>query len=195
MWIPVGWPYGLCDVWNSGSCCGTAVTDSIDDMGFLRKMIEQLVDQYNIDENRIYTTGLSNGSCMAQMLVNKASDLIAASASMAQYLLAPPDPDYTPVSMMEIHGTEDMVVKYEKDYFPGAMENLETWRMMNNCDGTAVETWRSGDSYTLTYQNCDGGTEVSLVTVNGAGHVAYQGIQADINTSRMAWDFMKRFSK
>ena len=69
------------------------------------------------------------------------------------------------------------------------------WKMMNNCTGSHAETWRSGESYDWTYQNCENGTEVSLVTVDKGGHILYKGEGTDIDTARLAWDFMKRFTK
>lgn len=66
---------------------------------------------------------------------------------------------------------------------------------MNNCTGSPAVTWRSGNSFAWTYQNCDNGTEICLVTIDGGGHVLYQGEETDIDTARLAWDFMKRFTK
>ena len=56
-------------------------------------------------------------------------------------------------------------------------------------------TWSSGNSFAWTYQNCDNGTEICPVTIDGAGHVLYPGEESDIDTARLAWDFMKRFTK
>jgi polyhydroxybutyrate depolymerase len=190
------WPYGLCNSWNSGpTCCGQAAEDKIDDVGFIRRLVTQVSGQYNIDPNRIYVTGLSNGCSMTQRLANEASDIIAAAACMSFYLLVPEDPGYTPVSVMELHGSRDGIVDYEPGEFPGALENFNTWKTMNNCTGSYTVTWSSGNSFAWTYQNCDNGTEVSLVTIDRAGHVPYRGEGTDIDTTRLAWDFMKRFTK
>ncbi len=188
------WPYGLCNSWNSGAiCCEPASSDNIDDVGFIRKLVTQVSGQYNIDLNRIYATGLSNGCSMTQRLANEASDIIAAAACMSLHLLVPEDAGYTPVSVMTLLGTDDDL--YNPGETPGALENFKTWKTMNNCTGSYTETWRSGNSFAWTYQNCDDSTEVSLVTITGGGHVLYQGEETDINTTRLAWDFMKRFSK
>ena len=42
---------------------------------------------------------------------------------------------------------------------------------------------------------CKNQTEVSLVTINESGHVLYEGFQTDINTSKIALDFMRKFEK
>ncbi len=34
-----------------------------------------------------------------------------------------------------------------------------------------------------------------MVTIDRGGHILYQGEETDIDTARLAWDFMKRFTK
>ncbi|MDG2072309.1 MAG: hypothetical protein P8J55_11455 [Pseudomonadales bacterium] len=193
----VVWPLGMNASWNAGPlCCGHSVKDNVDDVGFLRKMIARVSGEQNIDQRRIYVTGLSNGSGMSQRFANEASDLVAATASLALYLLVPKSETYSPVPMLEIHGTKDSVVNFEgAGTFPGAIRNLETWAAMNQCSGEAVESWREGPHYALTYEDCQQGAEVTLVTIHEGGHVIYPSQGSRINTTGMAWDFMKRFSK
>ncbi|MHC4132926.1 MAG: PHB depolymerase family esterase [Planctomycetota bacterium] len=191
----VVWPYGLCESWNSGAaCCPLANEDNIDDVGFLRKMVEKVSAQYDIDTNRIYVTGLSNGASMAQRLANEASDMIAAAASVSLHLLVPEAADYTPVSVIMLYGNQDLDI-YDPEEFITAKENFNKWKTMNDCKGSYVETWKDGDSVAWTYQDCEDSTEVTIVTLDGGGHVLYQGQQTEIDTTRMAWDFMKRFTK
>jgi len=191
----VVWPYGLCDSWNSGKqCCAPANEDEIDDVGFIRKMIKKISDQHNIDLNRIYVTGLSNGCSMTQRLANEASDIIAAAACMSLHLLVPKSEDYSPISVMTLLGTDDDLY-YANEDMTGAKENFEKWKTMNNCTGTYEITWNSGNSVAWTYQDCENNTEVTLVTIDGGGHILYKGEDTEINTTRLAWDFMKRFKK
>ncbi len=193
----VVWPQGMNSSWNAGPlCCGHSVADDVDDVGFLRKMIARVGSQQNIDQGRVYVTGLSNGSAMSQRFANEASDLVAATASLALYLLVPESENYAPVPALEIHGTKDSVVNWsEAGRLPGAMKNLETWATMNQCSGEPVESWREGSHYALTYEDCQQGAEVTLVTIHEGGHVIYPNRGSRINTTAMAWDFMKRFSK
>jgi polyhydroxybutyrate depolymerase len=188
------WPHGLCESWNAGRrCCDPAAMDRIDDVGFIRKMVEQISEQHDIDAGRVYVTGLSNGCAMAQRLANQASDIVTASACMSLHLLMDPDPDYTPVSVMTIMGDDDDL--YFPGKFRGALSTFETWRDMNGCTESFTETWSSGDSVAWTYETCDEGTEISLVTIDGGGHVLYIDEETDIDTTRLAWDFMSRFTK
>lgn len=191
----VAWPYGLCESWNSGEqCCEPANIDRIDDVGFIRKMIAKISEENKIDSRRIYVTGLSNGCSMAQRLADEASDLIAAAACMSLHLLIPQAHNYSPISVMTLMGTKDDLY-YPSEDMPGASENFETWKNMNNCTGTYEVTWKSGNSVAWTYTDCENGSEVTLVTIDGGGHVLYKGEDTEINTTKLAWDFLKRFSK
>jgi poly(3-hydroxybutyrate) depolymerase len=66
---------------------------------------------------------------------------------------------------------------------------------MNNCQGAYEVTWSSGESVTWTYKDCDNQTEVALVTIDDGGHMLYQNEQTNINTTQLAWDFIKKFKK
>src|SRR5690242_15001787 len=60
--------------WNAGNCCGYALDNNIDDTGFLRTVIERMEKDFNIDANRIYATGISNGGMMSYRLGCELSD-------------------------------------------------------------------------------------------------------------------------
>jgi polyhydroxybutyrate depolymerase len=191
----VVWPYGLCNSWNSGeACCAPASEDKIDDVGFIRKLVKAVAEKHKIDLKRVYVTGLSNGCSMTQRLANEASDMIAAAACMSLHLLVPKSTDYAPVSVMTIMGTDDDLY-YANEDMTGAKENFEQWKSMNNCTGEYEVTWTSGNSVAWTYQDCENDTEVALVTIDGGGHILYEGEDTEINTTIIAWEFMKRFRK
>ena len=47
--------------WNAGNCCGYARRHNIDDVGFVRAILDELLTTRSIDERRVYATGMSNG--------------------------------------------------------------------------------------------------------------------------------------
>lgn len=189
------WPEGQGGSWNAGElCCPPASSDNIDDVAFTRKMVALMHDDANIDLDRVYVTGFSNGCAMAQRLAADASDLIAAVGCMSLYLLDEADPGYAPVPVMEIHGASDVVVAYDSaGAFTGARQNREHWAELNECVGEPEQTWESGASVAFAYLDCAGGTEVSLVSIDGGRHRLYAGSGTEIDTTRLAWDFMSRF--
>ncbi|HPI09028.1 MAG TPA: PHB depolymerase family esterase, partial [Saprospiraceae bacterium] len=86
---------------------------NVDDVGFISDLIDTLSAAYNIDPQRIYATGMSNGGFMSYSLACELNERIAAIASvtgsMAPIKLASCNPQ-RPVPVMEIHGTADGVV-------------------------------------------------------------------------------------
>ena len=199
----VAWPRGSGASFNAGArCCPPAANTDVDDVGFLRAVVADVSDDHDVDANRIYSTGLSNGCAMTQRFAVEASDLVAAASCMALYLLVDAPDDYSPVPLLEIHGTADDVVPYSADgpgalasFFGGAIPNLEKWASLNSCVGEAVTSPgpELGSSYS-TYDDCKNGATVSLLTVDGAGHITYIGLEADIDTAAAAWAFMSGFS-
>ncbi len=56
-------------------------------LALLKPIINKVSSQYNIDVERIYAAGYSNGGMMAYGLANYRSDLIAAVASVSGAML------------------------------------------------------------------------------------------------------------
>lgn len=189
----VVWPQGHDSSWNGGTrCCGTALAQDLDDVGYIRALVDVVSSNHPVDEDRIYVTGLSNGCAMAQRLAADASDLIAAVGCMALYLLDEPDPGYQPVPVMELHGSDDQVVAYGSAE-QGAEANLAAWAEHNGCSGSADVS--EEDGYTvLRHSSCQNGSDVALVVVTDGGHALYQGMQTEVDTSALAWEFMKGFA-
>jgi len=192
----VVWPYGVGKSWNAGkTCCDPASKNNIDDVGFLRALIAEVVKTDGVDPTKVYLSGHYNGCAMAQRFAAEASDVTAAVACMAFYLLVDAASSYSPVSVMEFHGTSDPTVSYQPGKHVGAVANLRRWAKMNNCSGSPFETWRQGQSFVQTYKNCKDGTEMSLMTMDKAGHYPYGGKGNPIDSTKMAWEFMRRFTR
>lgn len=136
----VAWPNGIDSSWNGITCCGTGVSANVDDVGFIRAMVADIVLEVNIDVRRIYVTGLSNGGAMSHRLACEAADLFAAAAPMAYPI---PYPDFSAqcnpsrlIPVLTFMGLTDTVVSYA-----GAAPTLVGWRDKDGCDsgGAVVE--------------------------------------------------------
>lgn len=192
------YPYALNGTWNSAASGPDNKVD-FDDIGFIRRMVELTSKDYSVDLNRIYVTGESNGCAMAQHLAAQASDLVAAVACMAFYLLSEPAEGYMPVPVMQIHGAADRTIPYDpSDQHIGAQANIERWRDFNGCDAEPVldlQDVNSSKAVLSVYSGCDGGAEVRHLRLEGVGHAPYLGVDnTRIDTMQRAWDFMSRFS-
>jgi poly(hydroxyalkanoate) depolymerase family esterase len=97
--------------WNSGACCGHAMEHKIDDVAFLRALLERVEKDYSVDPKRIYATGISNGGMMSYRLACELSDKFAAISPVEGAQDIPCHPT-SPVSVIVFHGTTDHLVPF-----------------------------------------------------------------------------------
>jgi polyhydroxybutyrate depolymerase len=88
-----------------------------DDFEFFDKLLARINSQYNIDRNRVYLTGMSNGAYFAHLLASQRSDVVAAIAAHSGGLgvLARRQPQVKhKYGVLIIHGDEDSIVKVDE---------------------------------------------------------------------------------
>eukprot|EP00037_Helgoeca_nana_P002740 m.35831 g.35831 ORF g.35831 m.35831 type:complete len:407 (+) comp12812_c0_seq2:187-1407(+) len=65
--------------WNAGSCCGDAVLNDVDDIGFTHAVLDDLLRTYPaVDPRQIFITGSSNGGSMAVRVACEMPERVAA---------------------------------------------------------------------------------------------------------------------
>ena len=186
-------------------------TSSVDDVGFLSALIDTVYANYNIDGNRIYSTGMSNGGFMSYKLACLLSGRIAAIASVTG-AMTPDEFDASitnhPMPVMEIHGTDDGTVPYEGNLFFMATEEIVAhWVSFNECDTepivTEVPDTDASDGCTAThfvYENGLLGSTVELYRINDGGHTwpgsVYGGVGTnnDFSASEEIWRFFSKYT-
>jgi polyhydroxybutyrate depolymerase len=134
---PAGLAVGIGLSWNAGGCCG----NTLDDVGFIRDLVESLESTYCIDPKRIYATGLSNGGMMSYRLACEAADVFAAVAPVAGSNVFSPCAPSRPVPILAFHGTGDQIVPFNggKDglvgvlVFPPVSYSIDLWRHLDGC--------------------------------------------------------------
>lgn len=165
-------------------------------------------------------TGESNGGFMTQRLIQEAPERFAAAGVVISLRAANNEctaPD-EPMPLMYQVGTADDLVPYDgvttdpQIEVLSAEESVAAWREINQCEPgpttTAYEDLDPDDRSTATRDDYDcsaTGTALSLVTLEGAGHVApsveyrvsglwegLAGIQNhDIEGARELWTFFQ----
>ncbi len=113
------YPDGYRRNWNDCRKHATfpAKRENIDDMSFIRALIDRLKVEQAIDDKRVYAFGYSNGGHMAFRLAIEAPDKIAAVAAVAASLPTP-DASSCPQQgrtsrVMLVNGTADPVNPYQ----------------------------------------------------------------------------------
>jgi len=184
----VVWPQGVSNSWNAFGCCGTALVQGVDDVGFLRAVVAQLSTLANIDHSRVYATGLSNGGAMSHRLACQAADLFAATAPVSFPMNSSPlicQPS-RPISVLHFHGLVDGTVPYGGGLFQGAQASLSTWAQIDGCTGTPAVQDLGAPNRCETYTSCNAGVRTGLCSLNG-DHVLYLA-QSVLDIANHAWN-------
>lgn len=98
--------------WNSGDCCGYAQMHKVDDVAFIRTLIDKLAADGLADRNRVYLAGMSNGGMMAYRLAAEAPGLFRAIAVVSGTLDVPPETVKAPMPVLHIHGSDDPLIPF-----------------------------------------------------------------------------------
>lgn len=170
--------------WNTGSCCGYARNNNVDEVAFMRAMLDSLQRFYAVDAKRIYATGLSNGGMMSYLMGCALSDRFAAIAPVSGELSVPCTPAH-PVSVLIMHGTADKNLPYDGGTGERALERhdvksvqfaVDSWVGFDRCaDKPSVVS--SSALVRSTYAKCAGGTSVEVYKIIGGPHAWPGGVK------------------
>lgn len=200
--------------WNAVHCCPPAFRFDVDDVGFVRKMIDTLSTTLKIDEKRIYAMGGSNGGMFTQRLAAEMPDVFAAAAPNQSTIGGQPDslsPVMTvqptqPIPIIMVHGLNDHKVQY----FGGKTiegnridvsfrESALFWANNNQCavaqPDTTIVNGLNGRVWIVDFNNCNSGKPVRAITIENKGH-GWPGLEeSGFDGSNAMIDFLKQFSK
>lgn len=179
------YPDGYGHSWNDGHGNTPAERQGVDDVGFVRGLIDRAAEQVGADPTHVGVTGLSNGGVMCHRLGLELGDRIAAIAPVAGPMpaaLAHIVPAHA-VSVLLIHGTADRAIPIGggRTILGGppvlsAADTVGRWRAVDGCDiEVARETLpASGRDRTSVERTLSagghGGTTVESWIVHHGGH-------------------------
>jgi polyhydroxybutyrate depolymerase len=180
------------------------------DVRFISELIDTLKASYNIDANRIYANGLSNGGGMSFVLSCTLSDRIAAVGMVAAAQTLPWTwcTDARAVPMIAFHGTADPEVPYNGGSswvsprpFPNVSRWTANWARRNRCGANPIESTVAADVTRRTYTNCADDAAVVLYTIQGGGHTWPGGTPLpkwfvgrtthSVDATRLMWMFFR----
>jgi polyhydroxybutyrate depolymerase len=107
--VTVVYPEALYETWNAQGCCLEAEAHQVDDLGFLRAVLDVALKSGQIDPARLYLAGFSNGGMMAYRLActdpGKFRGLAVVAAALLQSCPSPPA-----AKLIIAHGFDDAMV-------------------------------------------------------------------------------------
>ena len=195
---------------------------TVDDVGFIARMIARLVDEGLADPERVYLTGFSDGAIMSYRLLCTADAPFAAAApgGGAMHQRHRDNCAATaPTPLMVIAGTSDRILPYDGWLFPTGREvsipeTMEHFRLLHGCTGQKsdllYDRYAEDNSRILevVWTGCAVENAVKLLRVEGGGHNwpsleplpdAWSGWSGthnrDIESAEEIWAFLRQFRK
>lgn len=194
--------------WNSGA--GMYVSgygwyfpnSTINDMGFINRLIDTARANYSIDPSRMYLCGFSMGGFMTERMALQSNLQFAAFASMSGTIgagITTLNPGRS-VPIAHFHGTADSTVFFTDNQFGLDADSLvRFWLSNNNCnpvpDSSRLNNTALADSITVdkfAYAGSNTDEEVLFYRMNGAGHTILFEPNNDMTEIREIWHFFKR---
>jgi polyhydroxybutyrate depolymerase len=163
--------------WNAGDCCGSARQNQVSEAVFVRAILQDAGTLAEIDPNRVYAAGFSNGAMLSYRLACEMADTFAAVAPVAGVLQFGPCEPSRPVSVIHIHGTTDAAVPFQGGGrnsatnlpFPPVEDSIAAWVGLDECNPVG-EVQPDGVTTRTVYSGCREGTAVELYMIQGVGH-------------------------
>lgn len=195
----VVYPEGLDKHWNDGRYDKETPIGKREpnDVKFLDSLLTKLESNYDIDPDKIFCTGISNGAFMSHRLGLELSHRLAGIAPIiggVNLTVKDNFPPKKPLSVMIIQGVDDPIVPYsggpvrlvETGKARGTLlpteEAFSLWAEHNRCEKTTTQTLpdATDDGCQVTLMSAKKGvgqTEVLLYAIKGGGHTVPGGSQ------------------
>lgn len=207
-------PNGKLATWNAGNCCATARDKGIDDVGFVRAILAQVKTHFNVDAQRIFATGMSNGGMMSHRLACEMADTLKAIAAVAGTDSTVSCSPARPISILHIHARNDTHVLYDggagKDAFRDTSkvsdfvsvpETISRWTQRNRCAAPPKRVLEVPGAYCEAYAGCADGVQVQLCVTETGGH-SWPGVKEvrsgkepasqALSANDVMWEFFQR---
>ena len=199
-------------VWNGGVCCGAAVERDVDDVEFIRLLLDELERTQPVDTGRVFASGHSNGAIFSYRLACELSDRIAAIGVQSGGIGVPCEPA-RPVSVFHVHGLADTNIPVDGGkgsgvsgvVFPSPRAAPLAFATFDQCGEGPTDTLdpTNSDVVARTWSACSEQRSIRFVTVKGASHawmghddaapaarslvgIPYEGF----DSSRAIWSFL-----
>lgn len=204
--------------WNVLLSDTYATVNEIDDLGFIRLVLDDVTSKVKVDTNRIFAAGFSQGGMLCYRLACDAdlSGRIAAIAVVGATMTVSPSSCQAqrPVPVISFHGKQDLFSNYaggiakkaprnDQVARPGLSESIRYWVGRGKLSATPSASGARGMAQMEQFGPDHTGYEVVSWSMEDSGHT-WPGSNAnlpewmmgkvnrDIQASAMIWDFFSR---
>ena len=197
--------------WNVGY--ETHKNETVDDVSFIKSLAIYLQQEYNLDPEKTFCAGMSNGGDMSYLLGCEEPDIFKAIAPITGCMMGwiyESCNKNDPVPVFQVHGTADKTTYYDGDVdnrdkwgaYMGVETTINFWVDRNKCKEVNIDTLpdidRNDGSIVITEKYTGGrnNNEVWFYKVINGDHEWPPGWpvksgNGDLNTSEEIWKFFQ----
>lgn len=203
---------GILATWNAGKCCGRARDKKVDDVGFIRAVVQRVAATANIDPNRVFAIGMSNGGMMAYRLACDAPDVFRGIMSVAGTDNTDDCHPARPVAILHIHARDDDKVLFDGgagnafrrntgivNDFTSVPDTISKWVALDHAAEAPKRVLSAKGATCELHVAGSGGAPVELCVTDTGGH-SWPGNKSKpraaaakpsmaINADNLMWDF------
>lgn len=174
--------FGKLETWNAGGCCAYAMREKIDDIGFIRALIDELERTQPVDPKRIYVVGMSNGGMMAERVAIELGDRIAGAAVFVGALFGNEPRPVAAVPMLIVNAEKDeqvpiaggtsttgIVRRSQGMPYKPSRYAATFWATANRCTTNHAKA-ETADYVRERWTGCASGADVDFYIMKGAEH-------------------------
>ena len=182
------YPQGYLESWNLGPEPSNA-----NDVEFINLIVDELQNYDNLNFDKMYAIGTSNGSGMVNKLAIETNHFKAIAPIASQLIESLPLLDSTnPVSVLQVNGAADTTIPIDGGprlghIFLDAYESAELWATKFNCSQNANIIMLGQDTL-YVFDSCENEKEIRYLRIEDGGHnlplhILFQDV----------WEFFQRF--
>ena len=174
--VALAYPAGVGGSWNAGTCCGVAKDEGVDDVSFVKAVLDDVGRRVPIDRDRRALLGYSGGGMLTYRVLCEARPQLVAAVEVSGSLESHCAPGVQLPDMLAIHGALDGTIGLTRPIrvthlgiAPRTV--LSTLSNMTSLAGCGERKTRDGNGVRyLTWETCRGGSSLDVQIVGGAGH-------------------------
>ena len=176
------YPDGHLKKWNTGYQDTKA-----DDIAFVGMIVERLQGYQQLNLDRLFVVGSSNGAALAHDLAIKTDHFVGITTIVTALTEdSQPNAATQPVSVLQILGKKDNLCKYEGGKAPMGMtflhaeDSAAVWAAHNGCSTPPEMTTTADGNTRIAYSGCTDGVRVLHYGITEAGHGMPQNIEGGL---------------
>jgi len=165
--------------WNATEACCDFGNTGVDDVGYLIGLVDEV--EALVPVRDVYFFGHSNGGFMSYRMACEHPDRVSAIGSLAGSDFATPCDPAQPVSVLQVHGTDDGTIEYDGVAmgYPSAPDAVARWAGYAGCEDTVtmgepldLDTSVDGAETTVERRETGcSGAEAELWSIVGGSHI------------------------